>query len=247
LKISIESYDMNKAKTILQKLKPVILLVSLNMLLTNQAFAAGNDNNSTIEAPCFFVNSSDKILWNDQFSTALASDIERGRKKLDAIFEKAMPDVTGNICSEVDRVAAREKTSLLAWYDQTLSKGYIYTRLQKVWNKRWSPKLCGLVEKKILAKNMPIFTKLPNASVISLQEKIEDFLTSLIQTDWLETTGTRSTIVATLEDMKTELNTIAQETNIRLNIEVPRRLKTTRDASIKAIEQCIADEEAKLK
>jgi hypothetical protein len=238
-------------EALFQKKKLPILLVSFNFFLAglfaSQTFAASNENNSAIEPPCFFANSADKILWNDQFSTALASDIERGRKKLDAIFVKAMPEVTGNICSEVERVTEREKTSLLAWYDQTLSKSYIHTRLQKVWSKRWSPKLCGLVQKKILEKNIPLFDKLSNESEVSIQEKIEDFLTSLIQTDWLEATGTRSTIIATLEDMKTELNTIAQETNARLNIEVPRRLKTTRDASIKAVEQCIADEEAKLK
>lgn len=238
---------MCKKKPILLKIKPAILLVLLNLLPADLSFAAGDDKNSVIEPPCFIVNSTDKAYWHDQFSTSLSFDILRGRNAVAAAFTKAMPEVTGNICNAVDRIAEREKTSLLNWYDQTLSKGYVYSRLQKVWDKRWSPKLCGLVQKKIVEKNIPLFSKLPEDSEISLQEKIEDFLASLIQTDWLETTGTRSTIVATLEEMKTELNTIAKETNTRLNIEIPRRLKSTRDESIKAIEVCIAEEEAKLK
>lgn len=242
---------MNINATIFQTMTPKILLVLLNFLLmhlfASQALAAGNDNHSPIEPPCFFINSSDKIFWNDQFSMALSSDIERGRKKLDAVFTKAMPEVTGNICADVDRITEREKTSLLHWYDQTLSKSYVSTRLQKVWNKRWSPKLCGLVQEKILEKNTPLFNIVSGKSENSLKETIEDFVSSLIQTDWLETTGTRLTIVTTLEEMKTELNLIAKETNTRLNTEIPRRLNATRDQSIKALELCIANEKIKFK
>lgn len=233
--------------TIFQLFKTVILMVSMNFLLANSVFAADGDPNSVIEPPCFFINSSDKIFWNNQFSMALSSDIERGRKKLDSVFTKAMPETTGDICSDVDRIAEREKTSLLHWYDQTLSKSYVSTRLQKVWNKRWSPKLCGLVQEKILEKNAPLFNKVSENSENSLKETIEDFMSSLVQTDWLETTGTRLTIVATLEEMKTELNLIAKETNTRLNAEIPRRLNVTRNQSIKALELCIANEKAKLK
>jgi hypothetical protein len=198
--------------------------------------------------PCFFTVESDVDTWQRNFSVALDQDVGRGRVTLLATFNRNTDKIDHDLCPAVRGVVERERATLLRWYDTTLAQPQIEARLERVWAKRWSPKLCELVERATrLNGSLPLLGR-PRllAPEASARERLDALLGLLGPADWLATTGTRETMLTTLKESTAELDRLADETNAALRAEISKRLKqVTADASA-ALDLCIEAETKRL-
>jgi hypothetical protein len=186
--------------------------------------------------------------WQRNFSAALDRDVGRGRVKLLDIFNRNTDKIDQDLCPTVRGVVERERALLLRWYDTTLAQPQMNARLEGVWAKRWSPKLCELVERATqLNGSVPLLGK-PSlfAPEVSARERLDALLGLIGPADWLATTGTRETMVTTLKESIAELDRFADEANAGLRVEILKRLNSVRAGASAALDQCIEAERKRL-
>jgi hypothetical protein len=197
--------------------------------------------------PCFL--SRDDAA---RFTKGLEGDLAASRQRLVDKFLKDVGD-SADSCPAAARVLADFRRDLTTLFEATFSKEIVIERLRPRWTKSWGAAQC----QEVAALTASASAKATDAAAAgavaaepaSFPEVLERWSTSTSvgASPLMRDKRIAERVKETLTGIKTDLGAVQREANATLGRALPPIVRRDRDAAMKAVDVCIAEEEARLR